>query len=180
MLARLTQRRTSPSLIRGVFIACGLLVLGCAATQVGATLGELARARDQANPGATIFAGACAKCHGQRGEGVGSAPAILGPGALPEYPRNTVGAGDPGLSDPQLLQIEAQARPAGAAWRDPFRNAQDLYSFTSTQMPKGEKSKLRPDDYWAVVNFLLAAQGAILPAGGVGPANASSIPIPMR
>jgi mono/diheme cytochrome c family protein len=180
MLARLTQRRTSSSFIRGVFIACGLLVLGCAATQLGATLGDLARAHDQANQGATIFAGECAQCHGQRGEGIGVVPAILGPGALPEYPRNMGGSSDPGLTDPQLLQIEAQARPAGAAWRDPFRNVQDLYNFTSTQMPKGDKGKLKPADYWAVVNFLLVAQGAILPAGGVGPANASSTPIPAR
>ena len=116
----------------------------------------------------------------QRGEGIGGVPDVMGPGALPEFPRSRSAANDPALTDPQLLQIEAQARPAGAAWRDPFRNAQDLYNFTSTQMPKREKGKLKPDDYWAVVNFLLAAQSAVLPAGGVGPANASSILIPKR
>jgi hypothetical protein len=104
----------------------------------------------------------------------------MGPGALPEFPRDKPVSSDSALTDPQLLQIEAQARPAGAAWRDSFRNAQDLYNFTSQQMPKREKGKLKPDGYWAVVNFLLAAQGAVLPAGGVGPANASSIPIPRR
>jgi mono/diheme cytochrome c family protein len=173
------QKRTVSSLLGGVFVAFGLLI-GCAATQLGATLADLSRARGQADRGATVFEGECAKCHGQRGEGIGGVPDVMGPGALPEFPRSKSASNDPALADPQLLQIEAQARPAGAAWRDPFRNAQDLYNFTSTQMPKREKGKLKPDDYWAVVNFMLAAQGAVLPAGGVGPANASSIQIPRR
>jgi mono/diheme cytochrome c family protein len=130
--------------------------------------------------GEGTFAGECAKCHGQRGEGIGGVPALMGLGALPEYPRNAGGSGDPTMIDPQQLQIQAQTRPAGAASRDTFRTAQDLYSYVSTQMPKGQVGRLKPADSWAVVNFLLAAQGASLPAGGVGPANASSIPIPRR
>ena len=156
---------------------CGLVWLGCATTQMGASVADLDRARGQAAEGATTFVSECAQCHGQRGEGVGRAPAILGPGALPEYPRGG-GSGDPTVVDPQQLQIDAQTRPAGAASRDTFRNAQNLYDFTSTRMPKTQPGKLKPADYWAVVTFLLAAQGASLPAGGIGPANASSIPIP--
>jgi hypothetical protein len=158
---------------------CGLVLLGCAVTQMGATAADLARARDQAAAGATTFAGECARCHGQRGEGLAGAPSLLGRGALPEYPR-AGGSGDPAFIDAQQLQIEMQARPAGAAWRDPFRNAQDLFSFTSTHMPKEHAGELKQGDYWAVVSFLLAAQGATLPAGGIGPANARSIPIPKR
>jgi mono/diheme cytochrome c family protein len=168
------------SVVAGAFMLCGLVLLGCAVTQMGATAADLARAQDQAAPGATTFAGECAKCHGQRGEGLASAPALMGPGALPAYPRNSGGSGDPGFIDAQQLQIEAQARPAGAAWRDPIRNAQDLYSYTSTHMPKSHAGELKQGDYWAVVNFLLAAQGAALPAGGIGPANATSIQIPRR
>jgi mono/diheme cytochrome c family protein len=168
------------SVVGGVFVLGGLVLLGCAVTQLGATAADLARAQDQAAAGATTYAAECAKCHGQRGEGLASAPALMGPGALPEYPRNRGGSGDPGFIDGQQLQIEAQARPAGAAWRDPIRNAQDLYSYTSTHMPQSHAGELKPGDYWAVVNFLLAAQGATLPAGGIGPANASSIQIPRR
>jgi mono/diheme cytochrome c family protein len=168
------------SVVGGVFMVCGLVWLGCAVTQMGATAADLARAQGQAAPGATTYAAACAKCHGQRGEGLASAPALMGPGALPEYPRNSGGSGDPGFIDGQQLQIEAQARPAGAAWRDPFRNAQDVYNFTSTHMPKQHGGELKQGEYWAVLNFLLAAQGATLPAGGIGPANASSTPIPKR
>ncbi|MGA7741894.1 MAG: c-type cytochrome [Polyangia bacterium] len=168
------------SVVGGAFAFCGLVLLGCAVTQLGATPADLARANDQAASGAKTFASECAKCHGQRGEGLANAPALLGHGALPEYPRDTGGSGDPNLIDPVQLQIEMQSRPAGAAWRDPFRNAQDLYSFVSTHMPKEHAGELRLDDYWAVVNFLLAAQGASLPAGGIGPGNASSTPIPRR
>jgi mono/diheme cytochrome c family protein len=178
MLARFA--RPGMSAVVRVFTLSGLIGLGCAATQLGATPAELAQARGQSEQGANLFASACAKCHGQRGEGVAGALAILGAGALPEYPRDSAGAAGSALTDPQLIQIEAQARPAGAAWRDPFRNAQDLYDFTSTHMPKGHVGDLKPADSWAVVSFLLAAQGASLPAGGIGPANASSTQIPRR
>lgn len=163
----------------GTFILSSLAWLGCATTHLGATAEDLTHARAQFAPGATVFTNECATCHGQRGEGLASAGAILGPGALPEYPRNT-GTGDPTITDPQLIQIAAQTRPQGAAWRDPFRNARDLYTFTTTHLPKSRASELKQADYWAVVTFLLSAQGASLPPGGVDAANAASIPIPQR
>jgi mono/diheme cytochrome c family protein len=166
--------------IGGSFALCGLIGLGCAATQTGATTVELASARSQAGQGAAVFDKECARCHGQRGEGIGAAPDLMGPGALPEYPRNSVSSSDPAMSDPQLLQIEMQSRPAGSAWRDPFRNGQDLFNFVSTHMPKGNPASVKPADHWAVVTFLLAAQGAKVPPAGIGPANASGIPIPRR
>ena len=126
----------------------------------------------------TTFTNECARCHGPRGEGLGSAPTIMGAGALPEYPRNT--GSDPGLYDPQMIQIQAQTRPAGAASRDPFRNARDLYNFTAKHLPKTSADHLTDADYWAVVGYLLAAQGVSLPPRGIDPANAASIPIPKR
>jgi cytochrome c553 len=167
------------SLVGWGFVLCGLAGLGCASSQTGATAADLSRAREQTAQGATVFANECASCHGQRGEGLASAPAILGPGALPEYPRAS-GAGDPTIIDPQLIQIQAQTRPAGAPWRDPFRNAQDLYSFTITHLPKTRAAELHESDYWAVVGYLLAAQGASLPSGGISRANAASMTIPKR
>jgi len=164
----------------GPFVLCGLAWFGCATTKLGATPEELSRARDQSAAGAAVFSNECATCHGGRGEGLANATAILGPGALPEYPRDTGGTGDPTLTDPQLIQIQAQTRPAGAAWRDPFRNAQDLYTFTTTHLSKSRAANLKDADYWAVTSFILAAQGVSLPAGGLGPSNAASIPIPKR
>lgn len=180
MLARFAHKRTSLLLVGGAFTLGGLLGIGCAVTQLGATPADVAQARGHAESGANIFASACASCHGQRGEGLGGASAILGPGALPEYPSSSVSSADPAQSDPQLLQIEMQSRPAGAAWRDPFRNAQDLYNFIGTHMPKGHVDSLKVPERWAVVSFMLAVQGTSLPPGGIGPANASSIKIPRR
>jgi mono/diheme cytochrome c family protein len=157
-----------------------LTSLGCASTKVGATAEDLARAHDQSAQGSSVFTNECAGCHGGRGEGLASAPAILGPGALPEYPHDTGGVGDPTITDPQLIQIQAQTRPAGAPWRDPIRNAQDLYTFTTTHLPKSRAANLKDADYWAVVNFMLVVQGVSPPTGGIGPTNAASIPIPKR
>ena len=170
---------TRSALARSALVVCGLTWLGCASVQTGATVEDLSRAQGPAAPGATVFANQCAKCHGQRGEGLAGASAILGPGALPEFPR-TSGVGDPTLADPQLIQLEAQSRPAGAAWRDPFRNAMDLYNFTTKHLPKSQAQSLKEADYWALVNFMLAVQGASLPPQGIDAGNAASIPIPRK
>ncbi len=66
-----------------------LAALGCATTPLGAPPAELARGRDQFLQGATVFSNECVTCHGAHGEGLASAPPILGAGALPEYPRTT-------------------------------------------------------------------------------------------
>jgi mono/diheme cytochrome c family protein len=172
----------SRSVVRSGTIALASVVGfgGCAITQTGATAADLARARDGAAAGAATFAGQCAECHGERGQGIGGVPAIMGPGALPEYPRDLGTTGDPNMIDPQQIQVEMQTRPAGAASRDTFRNAQDLYKFVSTRMPKPRPASLSPAEYWAVVNYLLAAQGTPLPAGGIGPANAAATAIARR
>jgi hypothetical protein len=125
-----------------------------------------------------VFANECARCHGQRGEGLAAAPAVLGPGALPLYPRDNANPGSFAMSDPQQLQIQQQTRPAGAPWRDPFRNADSLYGFVSSHLAKPRASAMNPDDYWAVVTFMLAVQGSHLPPEGVTSTNASTITIP--
>jgi hypothetical protein len=158
--------------------AIGLCFLGCAATPSGATPVDLARGSSKAANGAEVFANECARCHGPRGEGLAGAPAILGPGALPVYPRDNASAGSFAMSDPEQLQIQQQTRPAGAPWRDPFRNAESLHGFVSTHLPKSRASALQPGDHWAVVTFMLAVQGSNLPPEGVTASNAGSITIP--
>jgi mono/diheme cytochrome c family protein len=165
--------------VGGSLLVLGGSLLSCAATRTGATDADLARARDQASPGATVFSQECARCHGQRGEGLAGLSPILGPGALPEYPRDNSGPGGATMTDPQQLQIQIQTRPSGAPWRDAFRNAQDLYDFVSTHMPKSRAGALKPDDYWAVINFMVSVQeGSSPPPGGINASNARSISIP--
>jgi cytochrome c5 len=159
------------------FAAAVAFAVACASTPRGATSANLAQARSGAPDGAALFSQQCAGCHGERGESVTGAPAILGPGALPEYPRQRNLNADPAASDPELLQLEAQTRPSGAPWRDPFRTAQDLYRFVSKKMPlpAAKAGSLSAEQYWAIVNFMLLAQGVQVPPGGVTAENASSV-----
>lgn len=172
-----------PSVMRRPSLFAGLLTVvlgGCAATQIGATPEDIARANGQAAQGAGTYGNQCARCHGQRGEGLGGLPPIMGSAALPEYPRMSGNPGDTGQYDPQMIQLQAQTRPAGAAWRDPFRNALDVYNYVSKHLPKERSATLKDADYWAVVSFIFAAQGASLPPRGIDATNAASIPIPKR
>jgi mono/diheme cytochrome c family protein len=137
----------------------------------------LARARSAASAGAALFGQQCASCHGERGESSGTAPRVLGPGALPEYPRARDVNADPSTGDPEFLRLQAQSRPAGAPWRDPFRSAQDLYNYVSKNMPLPQKKagSLSTEDYWAIINFMLQAHGVATPPNGVTADNASSV-----
>lgn len=153
------------------------IAVACASTQYGATEANLARARSASPTGAALFERECAACHGKRGESAGGAPRILGPGALPEYPRERNVNADPATGDPELLRLQAQSRPAGAPWRDPFRTAADLYAFVSKNMPLPAKraGSLSDEDYWAIVNFMLLAHGVDVPPEGVTRANAGTV-----
>jgi hypothetical protein len=157
--------------------AFAALGVACGATRLGATDLQLASGRERATPGAGLFSAECARCHGEHGEGLAGSPAILGPGALPEFPRD-LGNGNASVTDPQQLQIQQQSRPEGAPSRDPFRNAQNLFDFVKTHLPKSRAAAVKPADYWAVVTFVVAVQGADLPAGGVTADNAASVLIP--
>jgi mono/diheme cytochrome c family protein len=153
------------------------LVTACAATPRGATETNFARAKSGAPNGATAFTRECASCHGARGESGGNIPQILGEGALPEYPRARDLNASPTAGDPESLKLEAQSRPPGAPWRDPFRNARDLHNYVSKHMPlpKERAGSLSPEDYWAIINFMLLAHGVQLPPEGVTAENAAQV-----
>jgi len=167
----------TPTRKRFAFMIAAGVAAACATTQYGATEANLATAKSSAPQGASLFAEQCVRCHGERGERSARVPRILGPGALPEYPRARNPNTDPALSDPALVQLQGQSRPEGAPWRDPFRSAQDLYNYISQHMPELTEgdSTLTADEYWAIVNFMLRAHGVPLPESGVTPANASSV-----
>jgi hypothetical protein len=122
-----------------------------------------------------VFAGRCASCHGERGEGKAYAPSTMGAGALPVYPRDN--SASPTTTDPQQLQMQAQSRPPGAPSRGPFRTAQDLFDYLNRHKLDASSGPLNPPDLWALVTFMLIAHGTQVPAGGVTPENASQISI---
>ena len=159
------------------FVAAVALGAACASTPRGATSANFAKARSGSPNGWASFKQHCAGCHGERGESVTRAPRILGAGALPEYPRERALNADPASGDPELRRLQAQTRPAGAPWRDPFRTAQDLHGYVSKNMPlPGDKAgSLSAEEYWAIVNFMLLAHGVQVPPEGVTAQNASSV-----
>jgi mono/diheme cytochrome c family protein len=140
----------------GAALSVGLLQ--CGATPRGASDSSIAQARFTAAPGADAFDRECASCHGKRGEGLGNTPPIMGPGALAEH---------------------APASASGQPPRGPFRSAQDVYDYLSLRMPlpKTVAGTLRPEEYWAIVNYMLLAQGVVVPSGGVTEANAKRVPL---
>ena len=159
------------------FAAAVGLVAACASTPHGATDVNMAKARSGSPNGSSLFQRNCAGCHGERGQSVSAAPRIMGEGALPEYPQEHDINSDPAAGDAELLRLRAQTRPQGAPWRDPFRTAQDLYSYVSKNMPLPvEKAgSLSAEQYWTIINFMLLAHGVRVPPEGVTAQNASSV-----
>ena len=168
--------RISPlhSLVVGGALSFGLV--HCSVTPLGATDSGIAKARSAAPPGADAYDRECSSCHGKRGEGLTTAPAIMGSGALAEFPREDTSSSSPAFATNAPTQADVAHVP-GQAKRDPFRTAQDVYDYVSSRMPlpKSQAGTLKPEEYWAIVNYMLIAHGLAVPAGGVTESNAKSI-----
>jgi mono/diheme cytochrome c family protein len=152
-------------------------IAACSVTPLGATEPNLATAHQNA-PGAAVYRRECVSCHGERGEGLASSPAIMGSGALPLYERDPATSTNPAMQDP-AERLRTQNLPPGADVRGAFKTAQDVFNYVSREMPmpRSKAGSLKPDEYWAVVNYVLAGHGVALPAGGVNPSNAASVEI---
>ena len=162
-------------------VACSFLgvgLLNCSVTPLGATDDGIAKARTASPPGADVFDRECASCHGKHGEGLTTAPAVLGASALPTFPRDDTSSSNPAFASNAQVQGDSSRVP-GQSKRDPFRTAQDVYDYVSARMPlpKSHAGTLKPEEYWAIVNYMLVASGTVVPAGGVTEANAKSVAI---
>ena len=157
----------------------GIALAACSTTPLGASEPNMANAKQKAGPGGELFDKECSMCHGKRGEGLTSAPAIIGAGALAEYPRDKSLSTNPALSNNAQNQAQDSTRPPGAPSRDPFRTAQDVYSYISTKMPlpKSRAGTLKPEEYWAITSFMLLAHGSAVPDAGLTADNAASVQI---
>ena len=175
--AVMITRATLANLLNLASMSIGVALIGaCGAAQSGATDANVATASANASEGARLFGQQCAHCHGQRGEGT-SAPAIMGPGALPTYPRTSDLSTNPAYSDPSELKLREAARPAGAPKREPFNTAHDVYNYVSKNTPLKAAGSLKTEEYWAILNFMLTAHGVAMPQGGLSGANASSVAV---
>jgi mono/diheme cytochrome c family protein len=154
-----------------------IVLSACSATPLGASEAQLANAKKSAAPGAESYERECAACHGKRGEGLTNAPAVIGSGALPRYPSDESLSTNPALSNNAQQQAQDSSRPPGAPSRNPFVTAQDLFDYVSTRMPlpRSRAGSLKPEEYWAIVNFMLLAHGSSLPAGGLKAESAAQV-----
>ena len=91
---------------------------------------------EQTTAGEKLYADHCASCHGNKGEGGGRSPKLVGPGAL--------------SADPPK---EAKQR------KGKFKNAQDVFDFVSKQMPPGAGGSLKDHEYWSILAWDLKANG---------------------
>jgi mono/diheme cytochrome c family protein len=87
----------------------------------------------QVDQGKQVFAEQCASCHGDTGAGTDDGPAIVGKQALPVEPRSD------------------------AKRTVKFRTGADVYTFVATNMPADDPATLAPEQYAAVVAYVLSA-----------------------
>lgn len=157
-------------------LVLGVAALACSTTPLGSTESNYGKAARL--PGADIYGRACASCHGQRGEGLAQSPPVMGSGALPLYERDPSTTSNPAFQD-IAEQQRKQSLPPGADTRGAFATAADVYKYVSREMPlpKTKAGSLTPQEYWAVVNFLLVGHGSAVPAGGITEANAATVEV---
>ncbi len=172
----LSPHTIASAVIAALGMALGLVLVQCSVTPLGATDSGIARARTATPAGSELFDRECSSCHGRRGEGLTTAPAVMGTGALAEYPRDDAASSSPVYSISTQLQNDATHIP-GRSKRYPFRTAADVYDYVSTRMPlpKSRAGSLGRDSYWAIVNYLLIGHGLAVPVGGVSAANAKGV-----
>src|SRR5687768_11350410 len=125
------MQRPRQSRLRAV-LAIASLAAACSSTPLGAPPKTLAAARARAPEGAALYARECAGCHGGRGEGLSSAPSVMGPSALPIFAR-----GDTRMNSLELedgIEKEGLETPSEPT-RPAFRTAEDLFAYVSKWMP---------------------------------------------
>ena len=154
----------------------GVALASCSVTALGASDAGIAKARAATPPGADAFERECSSCHGKRGEGLTIAPAVMGPGALAEYPRDDASSSNPAFAVNAPIQGDSAHLP-GQSKREPFRTAKDVYDYVSTRMPlpRSAAGTLSAEEYWAIVDYMLIADGVAVPALGVNAANAQGV-----
>ena len=112
---------------------------------------HVATGSDQASRGQALYADKCADCHGDKGEGAGPVPALVGKSALPLNPA------------------------AGSSRKTPFHTAADVIAFVKTSMPPKKPNTLSDDEASAIVAFALSANGVDVSGRTIDPSSAAAI-----
>ena len=121
----------------------------------------LPRGKGTAAEGAELFAAKCAACHGENGEGLAAAPALVG-----REPRE-------GFPFGQSLKF---TRTVGNYW--PY--ATTLYDYINRTMPPTAPGSLTADEIYAAVAWILARNEIIDSATVIDPKSLPGVRMPAR
>ena len=170
----MTQKK-SPHVELSIGIAIAASFVACSSQPLGASDAAIARAWSRAANGALVYQSDCADCHGERGEGLAGVPPVMGDAALPLYPKDAEMAHQYAGGERALL--ESQRMIPSSSTRGAFKTAGDLEEFVSAHMPRIRKTPapLTQEQYWAVVSFLVAANGDAIPTSGIDASNANTV-----
>lgn len=105
--------------------------------------------------GKALFDTLCASCHGENGRG-NTAEELVG--------------------DPKPPTIDNQAKVIGSYW--PY--ATTLYDFIRRSMPPTAPGSLKPDDVYALIAYLLNANGIIAETDEMSAATLAKVQMPNR
>ena len=135
-------------------------LLGCATRPAGRDgRGHVSRARSVLARRGRVRRRVCELSRPARRRARRRAARSWGPGALPEYPRNSYDRGRPDDHRPSADPDPRADTAGGSGVARPVPNAQDLHRFMTLHLPKSRADQLKDADYWAVTGYLLAAQG---------------------
>lgn len=130
---------------------------------IGPDGAALPAGRGDASTGAQIFAQQCAACHGAQGQGLEPLyPALIG--------RDPRGEGFDFAADPRI------PRTIGNYWS----HATTLYDYIRRAMPLYTPGSLSADETYAVVAYLLAANGVIPENATLDAASLRAVQMPAR
>jgi cytochrome c len=112
--------------------------------------------RGSVSEGEAVYAARCAACHGEFGEGVGRMPALIG--------------------GEETLATDRPRRTIGSFW--PY--APTLFDYLRRAMPFGEAHSLSVNEIYALVAFLLEANGIVDADFEATPASLPDVRMPNR
>jgi len=130
----MSQPRLLPLTLLASTIALGFGLAACSSDPVDTRTFE-----QQVEDGGELYGEYCAECHGDSGQGTEDAPAVVGPGALPEVP-------------PDDRQFRTNN----------FNTAADIFVFADEYMPADGPEQVTDQELVDVLAFALYANGVEL------------------
>lgn len=161
----------------GIALTVALLLAGCAGQSTAPHFAD--QPPPEGDSGALVFAQRCSTCHADRGQGLTAEWRATWPTTHQNCSTSKChGANHP--EDGFALPNNYAPAVIGPETLGRFSNALALHAYVAHAMPWSAPGTMPPDQYWAVVNFLLWANGYIDVPYGVTADNAANISLKTR